>query len=94
VGLAVVLALCLGCAASAATVNWYSTSWMAPGLPVQVCIGLITRPRVQIGIGWYSPLSSALHPLALTPLKACLDVPEAWISPLMPTLSGRWVFPP
>ncbi|NBD34816.1 MAG: hypothetical protein GVY30_02305 [Chloroflexi bacterium] len=60
------------------------------GLGAQVCIGAATAPRLQVGVAWYSPLSSHRGPLAASPYAVCVDVP--WLKTR--SLTGEWVLPP
>ena len=62
----------------------------SPGLGTQVCIGAATTPRLQVGVAWYSPLSSYIGPLAFSPYAVCVNVP--WLKPR--SLSGEWMLPP
>jgi hypothetical protein len=91
----VVLALtgaCIGCClVSTLVVRGRVVSRISGGLTVHVCAGVVTKPRLQAGMAWYSPLSSYRGPLAASPYAVCADIP--W--PRMPrSLHGEWMFPP
>jgi hypothetical protein len=90
----VMLALCLAAGMGVAALNWYATSPFTADMPVQVCAGLTTAPRVRIGLSWYAPIMSFLPPLAFSPWALCVQVPEPWIRPLVGSLAGEWMFPP
>jgi hypothetical protein len=90
-----VLALIGGCIAcclvSALVTGGSAVSRITGELTVHVCAGMVTKPQLQAGIAWYSPLSSYRGPLAASPYAVCADVP--W--PEMPrSLHREWMFPP
>jgi hypothetical protein len=91
-GVLVLMGACVGCClVSTLAVGGSALSRVSGGLSIHVCAGLTTRPRLQAGVAWYSPLSSYRGPLASSPYAACADVP--W--PEMPrTLHREWMFPP
>ena len=86
VSMAVCLCGCLIFAALDGSGVWIGTH----GLSTEVCIGAATTPRLQVGVAWYSPLSSYRGPLAFSPCAVCVGVP--WLKPTR--LSGEWVLPP
>ncbi|MFP4395410.1 MAG: hypothetical protein ACLFTI_09120 [Anaerolineales bacterium] len=59
-------------------------------MDTQVCIGAATTPHLQVGVAWYSPLSSYIGPLAFSPYAVCINVP--WLTTR--SLSGEWMLPP
>jgi hypothetical protein len=85
-------AACLCCCLVPATlVGRSDLSGVSTGLSIQFCVGVVTTPRLQVGVAWYSPLSSFRGPLAGSPYAFCGDVP--W--PKTPrSLYGEWMFPP
>jgi hypothetical protein len=84
------VAVCLcGCLVSAA-LDGSGLRVGSPGLGTQVCVGAATTPRLQVGVAWYSSLSSYRGPLGFSPYAVCIDVP--WLKTR--ALSGEWVLPP
>jgi hypothetical protein len=89
-GVAVLVGTCLCCCVLLAVAG--SSLGSPSGLGTRVCAGLVTAPRVQVGVVWISPLSSYLPPLAFSPYAVCVNVP--WWSKTPTTLHGGWMFPP
>jgi hypothetical protein len=59
---------------------------------MDICAGVVTQPRMQIGVGWQSPMMSRMPPAVMFSARAfCLGTP-AW-PPGLP-LRGEWMFPP
>ncbi|MBN1180072.1 MAG: hypothetical protein JXD18_12740 [Anaerolineae bacterium] len=89
--LVVVLSCCSGCLAALVLSGRVAPSAGTAGLSVHVCGGLATVPRWQVGVAWYSPLSSYRGPLGFSPYAVCVDVP---VSAMPTSLWREWVFPP
>lgn len=92
IGALALMGACIGCClVSALVVGGSALSRISGGLGIHACVGLVTTPRLQAGIAWYSPLSSYRGPLAASPYAVCADIP--W--PGMPrSLHREWMFPP
>jgi hypothetical protein len=92
VTIGVLALICVACSlVSALVLGGSSLSWISGGLSSHACVGVATKPRLQAGIGWYSPLSSYRGPLAASPYAVCADIP--W--PSMPrSLHREWVLSP
>lgn len=60
-------------------------------LPIEVCAGVMTSPRFQIGFYWTSPIFSYMPSLATSPTTACLEMPASWLPPNLPR---QVAFPP
>ncbi len=88
------LMICLACFMSIVAVNWYATTSPRAGLPVTICLGMTTTPRVQVGIAGQSLLSSYMSPLTNSPLAVCTHVPHAWLSPTLHRHSWEFLWPP
>ena len=88
------LGLAVGCCLALGGLLAYSAIQPATGLNGKVCGGITIAPHLGVGVAWYSPISSNLPSLMLSPYRVCVDVPyTAWGS-ILPTISGEWVFPP
>jgi hypothetical protein len=75
---------------------WAAQLWLpASGLPfgyqVEICAGVNTVDRPQVGIAWISPFMSSLPgPVFFWPARICGHIP--WL-PFFPPRGG-FVFPP
>jgi hypothetical protein len=87
IGMALLIAVCLG-----GLVGVLSSSPAASsrqfGYVLDVCVGVITVPRFQVGVTWISPYMSTLPPVFLQN-QACATVP--WL-PFLPQRGG-FAFP-
>jgi hypothetical protein len=92
IGIVALIGACAGCClVSTLVVGSSALSRASGGLSIHACAGLTTRPRLQAGIAWYSPISSYRGPLAASSYAVCADLP--W--PGVPrSLHREWMFPP
>ena len=64
---------------------------LGPGL-TDVCAGVVTRPRFQVGVGWQLAMMSMTPPRVVSsPYAVCIDLP-VW-PPVFPS-RAEWMFPP
>jgi hypothetical protein len=99
VTLGLLIALALACGLCGLTVLALPPTSPAPlpvfgDMPVNVCAGLSTHPKWQVGISWTLPTMSYMPPLAVSPYAACIDIPSAWVSPFLSKLKSQYLFPP
>jgi len=57
----------------------------------EACVGFVITPRLQVGVAWYSPLSSYLPPLTHSRYALCVRIPPS-LAPR--ALFYEWMFPP
>ena len=88
------LGLVAGCCVALGAMLAYSAALPGTGLSGQVCAGFTTVPHLRVGVAWYSPISSNLPLLMISPYRICVDVPYAAWGSILPSISGEWVFPP
>jgi hypothetical protein len=92
---ALLAAVLAGLVASVCCLGLLAFNFSAPrttvafGYSVQVCVGVNTIPRLQLGVNWISPLMSSLPPVLLQN-PSCAIVP--WL-PFLPQRGG-FTFPP
>ena len=64
---------------------------LGPGF-TDVCAGVVTQPRFQIGVGWQLSMMSMTPPrVTFSPYAVCIDLP-VW-PPVFPP-RAEWMFPP
>jgi hypothetical protein len=95
------LALCLGSCTLSGIVIARGGQLRARGGPVglvfgtgvmDICAGVVTQPRLQIGVGWQSPIMSRTPPAVMFSVYAfCVGTP-GWPPGVPPR--GEWMFPP
>ncbi|MGC9356273.1 MAG: hypothetical protein ACP5GX_00300 [Anaerolineae bacterium] len=81
--------ICLGCCIFGLV--WDRFNPWIPYVGTELCAGLTTRPRVQVGIAVLSPLSSYRPPLVDSPYAFCFRIPT---SVLPSRVHWIWLFPP
>jgi hypothetical protein len=91
IGGSVAAAACTGCCVLALVASGIASRSGTGGLRVDVCAGLVTSPRLQVGVAWYSPLASYRGPLTASPYAVCTGIP---VSSMPTRLYGEWMFPP
>jgi len=99
-GLAVAMLGLAVCLATCALVGvWGAGSGRSGGgpllvvnAPIIICVGVLTHPRLQIGVGWESLVMSAAPPsVVFSPFTACLHT-RMW--PAVIPMRGERMFPP
>jgi hypothetical protein len=83
-GAALVVILCLSCCGGLMAFGAGARGRPNGGYVVQVCVGVNTTPRWQVGVTWIAPFMSSLPPVVLQN-PACAVVP--WL-PFLPPRGG------
>jgi len=91
--LGAVLLFCCCCAAGVLVLGKPGIGPGWSGINGQVCAGFATTPRFQVGIAWYTLISSYYPPLMMSPYVVCVEVPWS-LAQTWPSMAGQVVLPP
>jgi hypothetical protein len=80
-GAALAVVLCLSCFGGLLAFGAGARGQLSGGYTVEVCVGVNTAPRWQVGVTWIAPFMSSLPPVTLQN-RACAVVP--WLPSLPP----------
>lgn len=90
--LLVIMCVCIVCLLGTCLLTAVANrSGMSTVLSVQTCLGVVTKPRFQMGLAWASPISSYRPPLMFSRYKVCVELPPS-LAPT--TINGEFAFPP